>query len=98
MQQDLVRHGWLQPPLLRQGIQYAEVDYQGEMRVQVSLVLLRRVQNLREEYRYTHLQIACYYLFRVFFFLFQIRPRIAEDTYKQDNRILVTAALLFHSQ
>lgn len=57
MQQNVVRHGRLQSPLLRQRVQHAEVDSQGEMRVQVPLVLLRRVQNLREEYRHAHLQV-----------------------------------------
>ena len=57
VQPDVGRHGRLQFDVLRTRLQHAQDYGQGALQVQVPLVLSRRVQNMRQDGRHSHLQV-----------------------------------------
>ena len=58
VQPDIARSGQLRPSVLRQGVQHAGSTLRGTVSLQVPLVLLRGVQDVRDHDRLSHVQVA----------------------------------------
>lgn len=60
LQPHVTRHGRLQPDVLRPRLQHPEDDGPGAVRLQVPLVLLRRVQDVHADRRGAHVQMSAW--------------------------------------